>query len=163
MVLYSQFTWGYHFSNVQDTKHIGLKTRLRSKVFSLESLWILVKSFWVQKFSVKKFWSRKNFSLKKRWVKKKNLRSKNNLGSWKFRVQKLCWVKINFCSIKFWIQKILGPTKFWVLKNSLWGVETLASSCLDNMKPTYQILASYHPSNPRKSFRWWWVVVLQWV
>ena len=53
---------------------------------------------------------------------------------------------------------MLGPTKFWVLENFLARVETLASSCLDYLKPTYQILASYHPWNPRKSFRWWWVV-----
>ena len=36
----------------------------------------------------------------------------------------------------------------------------MGTSSLDYRKPTYQILASYHPRNPLKSFRWWVVVVV---
>ena len=115
-------------------------TRLRSKVFSLESLWF--KDFgWAALYQTSSFWVWKNFESKKIlgfcvqeffWVQKKVIvpkkvfgskivcKSQKILGPKNFRSKKMLGSKNiwkNFGSKNFrfqkYLEKILGPKKFW--------------------------------------------------
>ena len=86
---------------------------------------------------------------------KKILDPKNILGPKKCRYKNF-WVQIILGQIiyfelqkfgfeelriqkSYWINKMLGPKKFWG-----GGGKTVGTSSLDYRKPTYQILASYY-------------------